>query len=330
MPVYNGARYLSQAIESILAQSYSAFEFLIVDDGSTDASADIADEYAASDARVRVIRIAHQGNGRAAEIGLLEAKGPFVARMDSDDIAEPQRFEKQVAFLLENPDVAVVGSAVRIFYEGDNTTHTEMLPTTQQEIRDWIERGHTPISNPTSMMRKAEVMTVGGVRPQFTCANDYDLWLRVVERYQIANLPEILLNYRIHGRNISKAQRYEQSICMQVAKLSADARAQGKPDPVEGWQKVELAHIEAFDLAPSERIRIYIRLAKKALRCHAITADARYLRAAETCLAKLGVTTGRVRRIGMRLAWRNMVQGDMSRTFSLAKWCLGGALPNVA
>lgn len=327
LPVYNGARYLSQAIDSILAQSLTAFEFLIVDDGSTDDSAAIADRYAAADNRIRIIRMAHAGNGHAAAAGLIAAAAPFVARMDHDDIAAPTRLEKQLDYMMAHPNVAVVGAAVRIITEGSQRTNLSFYPETPDEVREWLARGYVPVANPTAMLRKAQIMTIGGVRTQFTCANDYDLWLRVGERYDIANLQEALLDYRVHGHNISHAQRFEQALCVHIAKLSAEARVQGKPDPVNSWKRIEFAHLDAFEMAPPEAAFTYTRLAKTALYSHALTADPRYLDAAEACLGKLDPTTNRrALRTGLRTAWRRARRGEIDQSLATAKWCWSGRM----
>jgi glycosyltransferase involved in cell wall biosynthesis len=213
MPVYNGEEYLAEAIESILDQGFSDFEFLIFDDGSTDRSAAIVEAACAGDPRLRLFRKAHAGYTPWLSEGLRIARGEFIARMDADDVARPDRFARQVGYLEENPECLAVGTqALFVDPDGDPIAPTE-TPLTHEEIdRRHLEPGvgGSMITHPSVMMRADAVRAIGGYRNEYELAEDLDLFLRLAERGRVANLPEMLLEYRIHPKGLGVAQRARQ------------------------------------------------------------------------------------------------------------------------
>jgi len=204
MPVYNAEKYVSLAIESILGQTYKDFELIMINDGSTDSSLSIMEKYSLTDHRIRLAsREKTKGVAVSLNEGLAMARGEYIARMDADDISLPQRFEKQVVFLEGHPDIAVVGSSVLVVDPEGLPIAPRILPPTHEEIdrglmRYLIERR---MYHPTMMMRRSVVSTIGGYRKEFA-AEDYDLLLRLVEICKLANLPEVLLEYREHFSNV--------------------------------------------------------------------------------------------------------------------------------
>ena len=204
MPVYNAERYLAEAVGSILSQTFGDFEFLIVDDGSTDGSPAILRRFEASDPRVRLVSRPNTGYLVALNEMLGRARGELIARMDADDIALPDRFERQVAFLRANPDHLVVGSRVLLIDpEGDPLCEWN-FDRTHEEIDEAHLDGSKGgvISHPSAMMRRGAVMDLGGYRPEYYTCEDLDLWLRLAERGRLANLPETLLKYRMHQGSV--------------------------------------------------------------------------------------------------------------------------------
>jgi len=196
MPVYNAARYVAEAVESILAQTFTDFEFIIIDDGSTDETPAILARY--SDPRIRVVRKeCNEGLVAALNLGIELARGKYLARMDADDVSLPQRFEKQVAALDRMPDVAVLGTkAIQIDISGRFIEHVVSV-TEPSAIRRRLEAGITPIVHPSVMMRTHFIRQLGGYRTAFRHAEDKDLWLRAIERgAQIRNLNGVLLLHR--------------------------------------------------------------------------------------------------------------------------------------
>jgi len=235
MSVYNGERFLRKAIDSILAQSYQDFEFLIINDASTDTTQDILNEYAAKDSRIHVINNeVNIGLTASLNKGLAVAKGQFIARMDADDISLPSRFKKQVRFLQENPVVLVVGSWIAYIDENDKETMKVIkFPLYSQEISHLlINKINNNIAHSAAMFRKKEILTLGGYRTLFVRSQDYDLWLRLSECGDVfANLPEKLLLHRVHKDAISVKAQVDQARSAIFAWYGAVHRRRGEADP---------------------------------------------------------------------------------------------------
>ncbi len=209
MAVYNAERYLAVAIESILIQTFRDFEFLIVDDGSTDRSPDILRSYAARDDRIRLWNEPNRGQYRAANDVLDRSRGAFVAVMDADDVALPFRFERQVEYLSVHPECVALGSRVQIIDPDGDPLREDFLRQTHENIDDAHIRGlGSGLCHPTVMMRRQAVLDVGKYATDLRRALDLDLFLRLVEAGgRVANLPEILLRYRAHHSSISYAEK---------------------------------------------------------------------------------------------------------------------------
>ena len=247
MPVRNAARFLGRAIDSIRCQSFGDFELLLIDDGSTDESPALLARHAEADPRLRVVTGAAAGVAAALNHGIEAARAPLIARMDADDEAEPERLARQVDFLAGKPDLALVGSGFH-FIDAEGNVGGSYVPTTAPAlIRDGLLLGNR-IAHPTVMMRRAAVLAVGGYRPIFTACEDYDLWLRLSEHYDLANLPDLLLRYRHHGDQVSGRNISAMLLQSVAARHAARARRAGKPDPLE-----EVTEIDAAALA---RIRV--------------------------------------------------------------------------
>jgi glycosyltransferase involved in cell wall biosynthesis len=205
MPVYNAERYLREAIDSILSQSFADFEFLIVNDGSTDAGVEIIESYA--DPRIRLVH--NDGNlGVVASLnrGLELSRGEFVARMDADDISRPARLARQVRFMEENPNVGVCGSWVR-FFPGK---YVWKLPATSEAIR-CRQFSMAGVAHPSVMMRR-ELFARHALfyDPAFLHLEDYELWDRALKYMDFANIQEVLLDYRISPGQVSSRHRDDQ------------------------------------------------------------------------------------------------------------------------
>lgn len=210
MPVYNAEKYLRQAIESILNQTFKDFEFLIFNDGSTDESANIVEFYTRRDTRIIFFNY-QQNTGYLKHLnqGIIEAKGKYIARMDADDISFPERFEKQVTFMEDNQEIGVCGTWFSIF--SDSTTINEKVkrhPMTDIEIKIALLR-YCCFGHPT-IMAKTQLLKLNPYNKDFYPAEDFDLWARLVPITKFHNIPEVLLAYRWHGDNISVTQRKAQ------------------------------------------------------------------------------------------------------------------------
>lgn len=211
MPVYNAGTYLGSAIESILNQTESRFEFLIFDDGSTDGSIDLLNRYARQDSRIKLRLENHSGYCVWLNQGIQEARGQFIARMDADDISLPDRLSLQRAFLEANSHVvAVGGSVLTMDEEGDPLRPWIMPPDHEQIDRNHLEGQTGGLIHPATMIRREAVLDVGGYRCDFEPAEDLDLWLRLAERGKLANLPDIVLHLRQHAASVSSTDQDKQ------------------------------------------------------------------------------------------------------------------------
>jgi glycosyltransferase involved in cell wall biosynthesis len=219
MPARNTERYIREAVESILAQTFRDFELLIVDDGSTDSTRDILRELAARDRRIVLQEREHGGYVSALNDMLQRARGDLIARMDADDIAHPGRFRQQVEFLSEHPEVVCVGSAFDIIDElGDRLTRLTP-PATDAEIQPLLLRGHTAICHPSAMMRAIAVRIVGGYEEAVTSVEDLDLFLKLGEFGKLANIPRALVRYRVHTASVSAGSgRIQRTLAEEVCR----------------------------------------------------------------------------------------------------------------
>ncbi len=202
MPVYNGEKYLTEAIPSILSQTFKDFEFLIIDDGSTDKSAEII--LSLKDPRIKYIaNEKNMGLPYSLNRGLDLAKGKYIARMDADDIALPKRLQKQAGFMDTHPDIAVLGTWTRTF-GGDRAESVHKYFAKDDDIRASL-LFNTSLAHPTVMLRKS---TLDAYQLQYDASyryfeEDYDLWVRMSKKNQLANLPEVLLKYRLHNKSVT-------------------------------------------------------------------------------------------------------------------------------
>lgn len=230
MPLYNAEPFLGSAIESILAQTFGNFEFIIVDDGSTDASAVVVRRYAKSEARIRFMQQENAGVTAALQMGCRASTGELIARMDADDVAMPTRFVDQLGALEGDPTLAAVGSFYeRIDADGDLISVAEW-PTNHEEIDQALLQGRGGLPHPTAMIRRQTLEQVGGYRSQYPVAQDKDLWLRLTEVGRLANLPVPLLQYREHTGAVSTTKQREQQRCVDEAIADAHRR-RGLPPP---------------------------------------------------------------------------------------------------
>jgi glycosyltransferase involved in cell wall biosynthesis len=231
MPVYHAVRYLPAALDSMLAQTFSDFELIAIDDGTRDGSAEVLARYAARDARIRVVTQENRGLVASLNRALELARAPLVARMDHDDISRPDRLAKQFAYLRQHPDVAAVSGAMDLIDQDGRYLRTEAYPTVPSAIESELRHGSC-VSHPAVMARTAVLRAVGGYRKIVQCAEDYDLWLRVSEISHIGNLPDVVLSYRQHPTKMSLRYYVEQQLAVLAARGAAELRRRGIADPL--------------------------------------------------------------------------------------------------
>lgn len=273
MPVYNASAYLEEALVSILTQTLSALECIVVDDGSTDGSVHIARRYAAADPRVHLlVHGRNRGNYPSRNEGMARARGEFIAVMDADDVALSERLERQVAFLRRRPECVMVGSQVLLVDPdgapiGPGTPgHTFVappadLPLTHEAIDAVLMKGRWAVVHPTVTMRRRAVEAAGGYREQFRTCADHDLYLRLAERGRIANLPETLLHYRQRLDSLTRLQS-DQMHNLRVIRREA-RRRRGLPVEPDGPIP---APERAAPLSSHERMQLYFHWAVIAMR----------------------------------------------------------------
>ncbi len=198
MPAYNVERYLKESINSIIGQSFKNFELIVIDDASTDTTYDILSEY--RDPRIRIYQNStNQGVARTLNLGLKIAKGKYIARMDADDYCDKDRLLYQVNYLENNPSIGICGTWMRAF--NDKNTKIIKYPIDPASVKtDLFIYCH--IGHPTIMGRK-EIFHEFAYDEKFDKAEDYDLWERISERYQITNIGIPLYNYRIHDDSVT-------------------------------------------------------------------------------------------------------------------------------
>jgi glycosyltransferase involved in cell wall biosynthesis len=262
MPVFNAEKYLKYAIKSILSQSFKDFEFIIFNDGSKDNSDYIIDEYSKIDLRIKVI---HQNNvGLVATLNRMVAlaQSDIIARMDADDVSMPDRFEKQMRYLHQNPEVALVSTGVRFIDPEGKALGSSGFPLRDVTF-DELMQGNNPIAHPSVVFRKQCVTDAGGYRAAYKHCEDFDLWLRLAAHHRISVLPEILLEYRQHSDKISLLQAPAQVFGVQIARLAAIERKNGRVDPTEALNELTLKDLDLFDTDKKTKQDII----KKVLKC---------------------------------------------------------------
>lgn len=237
LPVFNAARTLQQALDSLTTQTFGNFELLAVNDGSSDASEEILLRHALRDPRLRVISRPNTGIIGALNEALSWARGPFVARMDADDEAAPQRFSRQIARMDAEPGLVALGSAVTFMDERGHSVQACPRPTAHAEIERALLGGDGgALIHPSVMFRAEAVRTVGCYRllqPQAQYYEDLDLFLRLARIGRLANLPESLLRYRVHAGSIN-FQRHADRHAVKLAVLREAHAARGLPfDPAQ-------------------------------------------------------------------------------------------------
>jgi glycosyltransferase involved in cell wall biosynthesis len=218
MPVYNPGRFLVEAVDSVLAQTYPAFELVVIDDASSDGSFEQLSAYAVRDSRVRVFRQPeNRGIVAARNRAFREARADsrYFAILDSDDVAVPERLERQVAFLETHPDHALVGGHTLIIDEQSRQVGIRRYPVDYAQICSVLTR-YNPIAQPAVMLRRSMLESVGQYSQEYPRCQDYELWLRLASRYPIANLDMPVIRYRI-SVNQGKRTHLRQTLALTLA-----------------------------------------------------------------------------------------------------------------
>lgn len=220
MSVYNGEKYLNEAIDSILGQTFKDFEFLIINDGSTDKAGEILESY--NDPRIKIINNDKNiGLTKSLNKGLRLARGEYIARQDADDISMPERLEKEVEFLESHHNYAVVGTFAKIINENSKILYFLERPVEDLKIRERFKKDNCIIHG-SSMIRRACLLDMGFYNELMIRSQDYELWLRLSKKYCLANIPKYLYMWRKHDENIEVKYIGEQKIFVILAMIKHD------------------------------------------------------------------------------------------------------------
>ena len=304
MAVFNGERYLREAIDSIVSQTFADWEFIIVDDGSSDGTAGILAGYANRDARFKVLTQGNQGLIASLNTASAVARGRYIARFDADDISVASRLERQVAFLNENPDVAVVGGQIEMITADGFVLLTTKEPLRPEDIAVALPERNC-MTHTVIMMRTGRLLELGGYRKAFVNAEDYDLWLRMLDRWPLANLPETLGQVRRHGNQVSVLGAKNMGLSYFAAQVAYRSRAAGRPDSFDAVTIIDEAALGAAGIEPAEVRRVLYRSLTDAAwsmeYCGQFSHSATLLREAVTLVKAAGVD----RAATSRLLWNH-------------------------
>ncbi|AGX86621.1 glycosyltransferase [Candidatus Symbiobacter mobilis] len=250
MSVYNGERWLRESIESVLGQTFTDFEFIIVNDGSRDSTLDIINGFAARDRRIQVINKPNTGLADSLNVGIGQARGEWIARLDADDLCEPNRLSVQYALASSKKEFVLIGSGLTGIDESSQPTKFYKYPPYHQDLVNRLITKKGFFAHSSAFVRTKTIKAVGGYRTRIKRAEDYDLWLRLSEVGELGCVDESLVRIRHHVDQISHDEGgRRQKIDSRVALVSYLLRQRGLADPVAAestdsefakfWQFVE-------------------------------------------------------------------------------------------
>lgn len=206
MPVYNGSEYIAGAIESILGQTMGDFEFLMLDDGSTDGSLDIMLEYQKLDQRIRVVTKENTGITNTLRYGVNVARGKWIARQDVDDISALDRLGKQLEFVKSHREIRLVGSGMKVIDQDGGFVGEYTYPMIQETLIEGVLKSGKIFPHTSAFIERSAALDIGNYRERIKRSQDIDLWLRMSERYRIGCLEEALVRVRMHDKQVSKGE----------------------------------------------------------------------------------------------------------------------------
>jgi glycosyltransferase involved in cell wall biosynthesis len=246
VPVYNDERFIEECARSVLEQTFGDLELILVDDASTDGTGRILEELSNLDKRVRVIwnRI-RQGIAASRNKAFSVSEGEYIGILDSDDSALPERIEKQVDFLEKNARYAGCGSRVEFMDEDSRVILINDTTVKEGEVED-LRRDPSSLVHPSCTLRRDVFEKTGGYRTEFERGVDYDFFLRVLERFRLANMREVLTRQRFHLERGTVKERRKQLACCELADRLADQRAR------EGADMLQRGRVEDFNLLKKE------------------------------------------------------------------------------
>ncbi|HEX8251902.1 MAG TPA: glycosyltransferase [Thermoanaerobaculia bacterium] len=331
MSVFNGGVYLREAIESILAQTFADYEFLIVDDGSTDDTPSILRGY--RDARIRVLTN-ERNVGLTASLnrGLGEARGEWIARQDADDRSHPQRLQRQLAFVAAHPEVTVAGTQARVIDARGRAVGMSRKPRTSIGIA-WCSVFHNPLLHSSVIFRRNAILEAGGYDEAYPFNQDFELWSRLMERHPLANIDDVLIDHRVHGASIA-GRRDPAVLASRIENVARNQRIQhrnvlretGSPELAEEWPELWTAmNVPWLTNAPSDprrALELVARLWEAFRRTHAeaeLTEEMRSITASSLLVIALYLAR-RDRIAAARALWRAYRDDRAQTARALPRW----------
>jgi glycosyltransferase involved in cell wall biosynthesis len=237
MSVFNGCQWLSESIESVLKQTFTKFEFIIVDDGSTDNSVEIIQRYQSQDSRIHLISKDNSGLADSLNHAIQIARGQWIARLDADDICEPMRLEKQFEFSQHNPSIVFIGTGHSVINSQGQVEGTFSYPTNHEQLLGNLINIRKYPAHSSAFYKADTVRALGGYRPRIKRSQDCDLWLRLSEVGRLASLKEPLIRLRYHPEQISDIGGSKgQFFYSRMAMISYWLRIRGLTDPVDATE----------------------------------------------------------------------------------------------
>lgn len=257
VPAHNAQRFLGDALASICSQSFEDFEIVVVNNGSTDATQSIITEWASRDSRLRWFNLERASLHRSLRTGVENSNGIFIARMDADDIAAPNRFRRQYDTMLSHPALGLLGTAAQAVNHSGRNLGLLRPPLTDEDINLLLPKG-CPFIHSSVMMRREAYLQAGGYRPGLNLAEDYDLWFRMAAVTKMANLPEPLIKYRLHNDSLTARRGAALAVASLCAIAGATARRSGLPEPFANGTPLLREALALLGLnRPDVRLQIY-------------------------------------------------------------------------
>ena len=260
----NGERYLEEAVQSVLQQTYRDFELCIYNDGSTDRTGELINELSRSDSRVCLKEGPPVGITKALNALAEQVTSPLIARMDADDISHPGRFESQLRYLDQHPECVALGGQIELIDEQGRVTGSCTYPQEHASITCSHLDGVTQMAHPATMIRRDAFEEVGGYNASLRYAQDLDLWIKLAEVGYLANLSDCVLQYRVHRKSISTDKRSEQWMYARMAVEDAWARSGGDHVPKTRLSELYRRHA-SFETQEGNSDKA-LELAKRAFR----------------------------------------------------------------